>query len=158
MTRHGSLAYYLAAWVCGCFFMTLGVWLVTDWAHEPNTKGLGTAGGFLVLCFLGLIFGAFTSLLFGFILRRIAIGFRVQHLWIWSLIGAALSYPLLKGLSWVGMLSGRAQGQEGFLRLLLFAGIRGWSGHILLVAIPAGAVTAGVLFAVHRAFAQKAES
>ena len=27
MTRHGTLAYYLAAWVCGCFFMSTAIFL-----------------------------------------------------------------------------------------------------------------------------------
>ncbi len=27
MTRSGSLAYYLAAWICGCFFMSVLIWL-----------------------------------------------------------------------------------------------------------------------------------
>jgi hypothetical protein len=27
MTRRGSLAYYLAAWICGCFFMSVAICL-----------------------------------------------------------------------------------------------------------------------------------
>ena len=157
MTRRGSLAYYLAAWVCGCLFMSLGAWLVAWVSANQNDLGMRSAAGFLVLYFFGLIFGLFPSLLFAFLLRRIMTGLGAQHLWVWLLVGAALAYPLLAGLGWIGRLPGRFARPEGFLWLLLFGGYRGWPNAVFLAAIPAAAATSAVLFSVHRAFSQKTE-
>jgi hypothetical protein len=158
MTRRGSLAYYLAAWVCGCCFMTLGAWLVAGEAINQNAPGLRSAAGFLVLYFFGLIFGLFPSLLFAFLLRRIMTGLGAQRLWVWLLVGAALAYPMLAGLGWIGRLPGRFGRPDGFLWMLLFAGYRSWPSAVLLAAIPAATATSAVLFSVHRAFSQKTES
>jgi hypothetical protein len=152
MTRHGSLAYYLAAWVCGCFFMTLAAWLVTDWTHDPNTKGLGSASGFLVLYFFGLIFGAFPSVLFAWLLRRIVAVLRAEQVWVWVVLGAALAYPLLWSLGWVGRLPQGPGRPDSFIWVLLFGGFRGWPSRVFVAAIPAAAATSATLFYIHRAF------
>src|SRR5215469_17925078 len=70
MTRRGSLAYYLAAWVCGCFFMALTIWLGNE-VHPTVPRSVALL---LVTYFFSLMFGAVTSLLFGFFLRRAASG------------------------------------------------------------------------------------
>jgi hypothetical protein len=158
MTRHGSLAYYLAAWVCGCFFMTLGAWFLSGASIGQNAPGLRSAAGLLVLYFFGLIFGLFPSLLFAFLLRRVMTGVGAPRLWAWVLAGAALAYPFLAGLGWIGRLPRRFGRPDEFLWALLFAGYRDWPRVVLLAAIPAAAATSAVLFSVHRAFARKIES
>jgi hypothetical protein len=153
MTRHGSLAYYLAAWICGCFFMSALVWL-KDLASAPlQLATLKGAAGLLFFCFYGLILGAFASLVGAFLLRRIATSARWMQAWQWALAGAVLA-PVVIGLlgAWwnrVWELAGKARPWLSILAfgpsLILDAGL--W------LAIPAGDATALVLYRIHRAFA-----
>lgn len=163
MTRRGSLAYYLAAWTCGCFFMSALVWL----RDSAGTPGAGTSNlapplesamGLLFVCFYGLIFGAFASLIGAFLLRRIAAAFHWWQVWQWTLAGAVLT-PVIIGLvgAWWRRVGSPPQGASSWLSLLglgpavvLDAGL--W------LAIPVGAATAILLFRIHRAFAPQPES
>ncbi len=152
MTRRGSLAYYLAGWVCGCFFMSLGVWLPGQWEHTHWMPGLRGTSGFLASYFLSLVCGAFASLLFAFLLRRIARALGWMHLWQWTLLGAALGGLLVWGLSVAARalepLAGRA-----VLLLILVIGVPRWfAPQALWTAVPAGAATAVVLGLIQRAF------
>jgi hypothetical protein len=157
MTRHGSLAYYLAAWICGCFFMALGFWLDVHWLRSASSQGEFLDVGFLVLCFFGLILGAVPSLLFAWLLRRLMRVFSVEQLWLWIAAGAALALLLIWLLGSLGHLARDP-------RLLPYSAVPIWPfvlvGPVSVLeagiwaALPVGAATAGVLFAVHRAFAQ----
>ena len=53
MTRHGTLAYYLAAWVCGCFFMSSAIFLrFTLDPHRDIPLSLhGAVGNFWLIQF-----------------------------------------------------------------------------------------------------------
>ena len=143
MTRTGSLAYYLAAWVCGCFFMSVLVWL-------KDPRGVV---GLLFVCFYGFILGAFPALVSAFLLRRVALAAHWTQAWQWTLAGVVLA-PVVIGLlgAWwnrVWELAGKARPWLSLLAfgpsLILDAGL--W------LAIPAGAATALVLYRIHRAFA-----
>lgn len=152
MTRRGSIAYYLAAWVCGCFFMAATIWLGNEILPTvPRSVSL-----LLVTYFFSLMFGAVTSLLFGFFLRRAATGMRWSRAWHWlvggailapaltAVLGAVASSPALQGSGWRVWI---------FLPLTgpyMINGSRVW---MLLLTAPAGAATAWVLFRIHRAFA-----
>ena len=153
MTRQGSLAYYLAAWVCGCLFMSSFVWARTVIVHSPDIADLGVAFSFLVFNFYGLMLGAPTALLVGFLLRRAARLAKYQRSWQWMILGSALSSALIVAfwfLDGINM-TGRAMAS----RVVSFFG----SGPQIVVdsgwwlAVPAGAATAWVLYRVHRAFA-----
>jgi hypothetical protein len=151
MTRRGSLAYYLASWVCGCFFMTVSF----VGSPKPSEFPPHLILGLIYLYFLALIFGAFTSLLFGFLLRRIAGGFRLARAWQWILAGAILAPILVWLLGSITLIHGRATEfllpiQLYFLyapQLILRGGIR-----MLWRVIPAGAATAWLLCRIDRAF------
>ncbi len=153
MTRSGSLAYYLAAWICGCFFMSVLVWLRHS-AGEPHVSlPVKSASGLLFVAFYGLIFGAFASLVGAFLLRRIAAAFHWWQVWQWTLAGAVLT-PFIIGLvgAWWRRVGSPPQGASSWLSLL------GLGPAIVLdaglwLAIPAGAATAIVLYRIHRAFA-----
>jgi hypothetical protein len=156
MTRRGSLAYYLASWACGCFFMMICFIGVPRAAQFPPQIILGL----FYFYFLALFFGAFTSLLFGFLLRRIAGGLEFGRAWQWILAGAILAPILVSALGSTMLIHGRATEfllpiQLYFLyapQLILSGGIR-----TIWRVIPAGAMTAWVLFRIDRAFAPSAE-
>jgi len=161
MTRRGSLAYYLAAWVCGCFFMAFVFWLEVHWPSKASSEAVFRDVGFLGLCFFGLIFGAVPSLLFGLILRRLLWLLRADNVWIWIAVGAALALLLI----WILGSVGRLARDPRFLPysalpiwpFLLVGPLAILEGSIW-VSVPVGAATASVLYAVHRAFAQSTEA
>jgi len=153
MTRHGSLAYYLAAWVCGCLFMSSFVWTRAVIVRSPDVADLGAAFSFLIFNFYGLMLGAPTALLAGFLLRRVAGLARYQRSWQWMLLGSALSTALIAAFWFLDGIN--MTGRPMASRVVSFFGSGPWivvnSGWWL--AIPAGAATAWVLFRVQRAFA-----
>ena len=115
--------------------------------------------GLIYLYFLALFFGAFTSLLFGFLLRRIAGGLDFERDWQWILSGAILAPILVSALGSIMLVRGRAT--EFLLPLQLYflyapQLILSGGAKMLWRVIPAGAATAWVLFCIHQAFAQTA--
>lgn len=152
MTRRGSLIYYLTAWILGCFFMSLAVWLKDVWGAARITSALREAFGLLFFYFYGLVFGAPTALIGAFLLRRVAATFKCKMPSHWAIFGAILA-PLLIGAvgTWGRHLSaGERQGMR-LLSLLTFGPKTvleaGW-----WLAIPAGAATAYFLCRTQRAF------
>lgn len=152
MTRRGSLAYYLAAWVCGCFFMGATIWL----ANELHPAQSAAVSFFLYIYFLSLMFGAVTALLFAFFLRRAANGMHWSSTWHWLVGGAILAPALTALLSWLS--SSQILHGSGW-RLWIYGPLAGSNfvgfNHrwLVLSAAPAGVATAWVLSRVHRAFA-----
>jgi hypothetical protein len=152
MTRRGTLAYYLAAWVVGCFVVSLLAFL-----FGPQNAPTEGAAGLLILYFLSLAYGAVDILLFAFLLRRAMRLWGTHNLWIWLGAGAAIGSALVRLLLWSGdtltgasSLSGR-----GLLAYLLLAF---WTAPNALrlagiwQAPAGGAATAAVLCLVDRAF------
>lgn len=155
MTRRGSLAYYLAAWVCGCFFMTVCLVGLPKPSDFPQRIILSL----IYFYFLALFFGAFTSLLFGFLLRRMAGGLDLSRTWQWMLVGAILAPFLVSALGSIMLIHGRAT--EFLLPIQLYflyapQLIMSGGAKMLWRVIPAGAATAWVLSRIHLAFAQTA--
>src|ERR1700746_2071240 len=58
MTRRGSLIYYLTAWICGCFFMSLAIWIRDLWGATVTSSRSREAFGVLFFYFYGLVFAA----------------------------------------------------------------------------------------------------
>ncbi|MGH9703738.1 MAG: hypothetical protein ACRD4K_10220 [Candidatus Acidiferrales bacterium] len=153
MTRRGSLIYYLAAWICGCTFMGICIWL-KDLFGAPLMQAYSMRGaiGLLLFNFYALIFGAVAAFLGAFLLRLIARAAHWQLAWQWTLAGAILSPALIELLGVWGrhLLSGPELHRRWPLlitygpKIVLDAGI--W------LAIPVGAATAFVLYRIHRAF------
>ncbi len=79
MTRHGTLAYYLAAWVCGCFFMSSAIFLrfALDPHRDIPLSLRGAIANFWLFTFVGLIFGVGISLAGSFLMRRLMNAFRI---------------------------------------------------------------------------------
>src|SRR5579883_1112811 len=78
MTRRGTLAYYLAAWVIGCFIVSL-----LQWSGDAFAGMIEPASDLLTSYFFSLVFGAAAILLFSFLLRRAMRLARTHNLWIW---------------------------------------------------------------------------
>jgi hypothetical protein len=155
MTRRGSIAYYLAAWVCGCVAMSVVLWL----NGRFGGGGWASAGGedFLLVTFDALIFGAAPALIGGFALRQLAQGLGLEYAWHWILAGGGLAPGLFAGLNWLSRaVPGSPWGMTG-ARDFLFLGAETVMRSGWWTAIPAGAFTALILFRVNLAFSQRAE-
>ena len=161
MTRRGSLVYYLASWICGGLFLTVAMYLQER--ASPEGMGIGPSGAgaaIITTYFLVLVFCAFLSVVFAFLLRLSMDWLHVERLWQWALAGVILSLPMTWGVRWASHATDAAglQGAGRQIAVLLFLGVRGIAERHALLGLPVAALTATVLFLIHRAFAEKAES
>ena len=159
--RRGSLVYYLASWICGGLFLTVAMYLQER--ASPQGLGIGPSGAgaaIITTYFLVLIFCAFLSVVFAFLLRLFMDWLHAESLWQWALAGVILSMPMTWGVRWASRASDAAglQGAGRQIAVLLFLGVRGIAENHPMLGLPVAALTAAVLFLIHRAFAEKAES
>jgi hypothetical protein len=152
MTRRGSLIYYLTAWICGCFFMSLAIWTRDRWGASVSSPRSREAFGVLFFYFYGLVFGALAVLIGAFILRRIMTLLKCKTPLHWAVAGAILAPILIGGLGAWGVRVGAQQRLDPRLLSFLLLGPAmvvqaGW-----WLAIPAGAATGFLLCRVERAF------
>ena len=149
MTRRGTLAYYLAAWVIGCFVVSFLQWLA-----EALAGGTPAASVLLTTYFFSLVFGAGAVLLFAFLLRGMMRLLRTHALWIWISSGAVLAS--LEILAFIhaqnALLSVPSGGFGEFFFAAVLKAADSLSGHNLWQAGVGGAATAAVLCLVDRAF------
>jgi hypothetical protein len=160
MTRDGSLAYYLAAWACGCFFMSVSLWLALT-LHSGHYRSISqpvALQNFWLFCFFGWVLGAGTSVLGAFILRRVAHLLKLRSAITWVSLGSVLIVALVFALGelskWVTPSSPILAAIIGYSFLQAPATIleTGW-----WLSIPPGAVTALILFRVDRAFSPQVQ-
>ena len=149
MTRHGTLAYYLAAWVIGCPVVALVFWLIES-LHDRSAS----SSALLELCFFALMSGALDSLLFAFLLRRVLHGLGTRNAAVWGLTGAALSLVLMFTLAWIfeRLTGSMQQGPAYFLNSFVLTGARNDLEFRMVAAPIDGAGVAAVLSLVDRAF------
>jgi len=158
MMRRGSLVYYLTSWICGGLFLTIAMFLQER--AQPQGMGIGPSGAgaaIITTYFLVLVFGAFLSVLFAFLLRLLMDLFHAEKLWMWAAAGTVLAIPMafaVRGASRVTDAIG-LQGAGRQIAVFLFLGVRGIAEHHALLGLPVAALTAAVLFLIHRAFAQQ---
>jgi hypothetical protein len=154
MTRRGTLAYYLAAWVIGCFVMAF-----LQWLGQALAGNFQTASILLTTYFFSLIFGAIAILLFAFLLRRSMRLVGTHALWAWFLSGGILAFAEISALI-------RAQGallsiRSGAFGEIFFAAVLkaadSLAGRNLWQAPVGGAITALVLCLIDRAFDYSSE-
>lgn len=153
MTRHGTLAYYLAAWVIGCPVVALVYWLI-----ESVQSRSASSSVFLETSFFALMAGAIDSLLFAFFLRRVMHGLGARSSFVWSFAGGALSLALVFLLAWcAGKLPGSfREGPGYFVSSFIFDGpLAVWRSGWWQAPLD-GAAIGGVLALVDRAFNQGA--
>lgn len=153
MTKRGSLAYYMAAVVCGSFFFTLAQFIIgrdrggsSNWARD-----------FLFASFIGTIFGCVPQLLAAFVLRRLSKPLRWTNAWHWAVGGAGVYLLVLIVLGIAGAAFDRVAGGWSFASYGLYLfGQATMSLHGgIWQALAAGAMTSLVLFSVHRAFGRE---
>jgi len=148
MTRSGSLAYYLAAVVCGSFFFTLAHFLVgTDRGSDPDW-----ARAFLFAFFLDTIFGGIGQIIAAFVLRRLAGPLRWTQAWHWAIGGAGVFLLVLIVLGMLGAVFDRVAAGSRIASLGPFVFGQATMRSGIWQTLSAGALTALVLFSVHRAF------
>ncbi len=151
MTRQGTLAYYLAAWVIGCFVVSLLAWLLAVIGGQP-----ARASTLLMTYFFGLIFGAADALLFAFLLRRMMRWCKTHMMALWLLAGAGLGFALILLLSeandaWINF-HGPMNGTIAFF-LSMFLAAPDALRHASLWPVPIeGGAIGVVLCLVDRAF------
>ena len=151
MTRRGTLAYYLAAWVIGSTSVALMLSFIRIRAGEPANAEI-----FLWNNFQTLIFGAPGALAFAFLLRLLMRWWGTHAVWKWVLAGAWLAIVPVLLLVPIYERYSRSMnfnpGSLGFLLALVLAG-PGLLSHSGLWQVPIeGAATAAVLCLVDRAF------
>jgi len=161
MTRRGSLVYYLASWICGGLFLTVAMYLQER--VSPEGIGIGPSGAgaaIITTYFLVLVFCAFLSVVFAFLLRLSMHWLHAERLWQWVLAGGILSLPMSWGVLWASRATDAVglQGAGRQIAVFLFLGARGIAERHALLGLPVAALTAAVLFLIHRAFSQNAES
>lgn len=154
MTRRGSLVYYLAAWILGCFFMSTSIWIKDLWGPPLMQMGSRQAFGMLLFYVYSLSFGASTALLGAFLLRRLMALLKCKTPAHWAGVGAILAPVLIGILGTWGRHASSGTGSRPAPRLLAFVTFgpmtvleAGW-----WLAVPAGAATAYLLCRIHRAF------
>jgi hypothetical protein len=155
MTRRGTLAYYLAAWVIGCFVVSLLQWIGEAFSGEIQTISI-----LLTTYFFSLIFGAVAILVFAFLLRRWMrlLGSHAQ--WAWMMSGGALALLQMSILirAQSALLSIRSGELGEFFFAALLRAADALAGQNLWQAPIDGAITAGVLCLVDRAFIRPNEA
>src|ERR1700723_313619 len=113
MTRRGSLIYYLTAWICGCFFMSLAIWIRDLWGSTVESPRSREAFGILFFYFYGLVFGALAILIGAFLLRRIMTLLKCKTPLHWAVAAAILAPLLVAALGEWGMRTSGAAGRTG---------------------------------------------
>ena len=148
MTRSGSIAYYLAAVVCGSFFFTLAHFLIgTDRGSDPDW-----ARAILFSFFLGTIFMCIPQIIAGFVLRRLAGPLHWTKAWHWAIGGAGVFLLVLIVLGIAGTAFDRVAAGSRIAPLGPFVFGQSTMRSGIWQTLSAGALTALVLFSVQRAF------
>jgi hypothetical protein len=154
MTRTGSLAYYAAAWVIGCFVLT-SVGSLADFWHGQSFG----PKEFLGYSFISMVVGAIDSILFAFTLRHLMHLRRNRVLVEWTGAGAVIAYLLTGLLSRAGLLFTASPLYRGSLgefvyEAVFLAPVEIWKGAAW-ITLTSGAVTGWILFLIDRAFTKE---
>jgi hypothetical protein len=159
MTRRGTLAYYLAAWVIGCFVLSAMAWA---FAAPQEGVPLAAPARLLILYFLSLAYGAVDILLFAFLLRRAMRLWGTHNIAVWTLAGATIGVALVRLLLWsgdalIGASAPSGRGPLSSLLLALWTAPNAMRRAGIWQAPVGGALIAIVLCLVDRAFNRPAE-
>ena len=161
LTRRGSLAYYLAAWVCGTFFF-VAAQALTKPSIGPSLSS--PSRGFFLQYFFDLATGWLAVLLLAFALRRLSRALHWSRALPWILSGGVLT--VLIGIV-LALLPARWTTPAEWLQFLKevfeFGGENGLplGGDRPLAAaamVLAGMATGYVLFRIERAFEPQPEA
>ena len=157
MTRRGSLAYYLAAWVIGCFVVSIG-----PWVRGMRMANSGISSNLLFIYFIALVVGAVDLLLYAFLLRIVMRWCKTHALWIWFLAGMSVAYIMTTLLAWGERTWHRVPAREQGGFIIVYRGV--FAAPLVLrdsgpwVILLDGAVMGVILCLVDRAFSQTPET
>lgn len=159
MTRRGSIAYYSAAVVCGCFFLVIALAGVGERSLRVSSTGFSDL---FLLYFLSIAYGSVSLLLFAFLLRVVARRVRWISSLEWMVGGAILACVLAWGMNtmWTRWLGHQTLPGPVLAWLVVFGGPVGLVGlskgpiSATLAMALTGACTAWVLARIDHAFAQ----
>jgi hypothetical protein len=158
MTRRGSLAYYLAVWICGCFFMSIAI-CVKD-RNALAGANFSAAVRLMYFYFFALMLGFAPALFFGLLLRRTAALLGRKHPSIWIAAGAIIAAVLVAAIGRWNRNAMAVAHPRVFPTGLVFA-LTGGLGFTYdegsWLAIPVGAATAYILYRIDRAFAPQSQ-
>lgn len=157
MTRRGSIAYYLAAVVCGSFFLSASYsayFLLFKGASSQNW-----ARNFIFVYFFTVLLGLVPQILGAWALRRIATRLGWGAWWQWLLAGTAIFVAIVWGVGQLGLLVEGVRFPPEWMsaKVALMSVLVGpifVALNPMWVPVPAAAATAWVLYSVHRAFAE----
>lgn len=157
MTRSGSIAYYLAAVVCGSFFLAASYYGFFLWTGA-SSRNWGR--DFLFIYVITIPLALLPQLLSAWLLRRLALRVAPRSLPVWLAAGTVIWLAVLWS---VGQLGAAVQAIRAPAALpdakvavmFLLVGPMYASQQPLWIPMPAAAATAGVLFLVHRAFEER---
>ena len=161
MTRRGSLVYYLTSWICGGFFLTIAMFLQErarpeEMGSSPERRRRGnpyhvfSRPDFWCVSFGSVRVPAAANHGLASCGKTVGVGRRG------SCPGSAadVGHPARPCAATDAM---ALQGLTRQLAVVLFLGVRGIAERHALLGLPVAALTASVLFLIHRAFSQKAE-
>lgn len=117
----------------------------------------GAGAIILTTYFLILIYRAFFSVVFAFLLRFSMNWLHAEKLWEWTLAGALISLPMGLAVHWASVATD-ASGMQGAglqVATLLFLGLRGIVERHILITFPVAALNSMLLFLIHRAFTKE---
>lgn len=149
MTRRGSIAYYLAAVVCGSFFLSASYYLYFVLGRGASAKDW--AKGFLFVYFFTILLGFLPELLGAWLLRRVVTALGWTATWQWLIAGTAVFFALVWGVGQAGL---ALEQQLPLAVKVVLLGAMYVAVSPLWIPVPAAAATAWVLHRVHRAFAE----
>ncbi len=159
MTRRGSIAYYLAAVVCGSFFLSASYYGFFLWMGASSQHW---GRDFLYVYMLTIPLGLLPQLLAAWAVRRLACLFAWRDLAMWLAAGSVIWLGLLWTIGQLGIAvqATPSSPEWGYAKLgamFLLVGPMYAVEQPLWIPLPAAVATAWVLFTVHRAFEEQAK-
>lgn len=157
MTKRGSIAYYMAAVVCGCFFLVVALAGVGQRSMRVSPAGFGDI---FLLYFLSMAYGSVSLLLYAFLLRALARRIRWISVLEWMVGGAVLACVVAWSLNavWIHWLGQGSLPGANVVWKIIFGGPVGLVGlakgpvSATLAMALTGAGTGWVLARIHTAF------
>ena len=152
MTRRGSLIYYFGAVALGSFFLAV-TYYIYFLSHGAPRENIGR--DFLVTYFFTVMLTILPILLCAFLLRRAAVAFHWSAPWPWMLAGAALFLVVVQAFGWLGNAVQTNRLVVAWWRMALMAVLVGPMlafRQPFWLPLPAGALTAWLLFRIQRTF------
>jgi hypothetical protein len=151
MNRRGSVAYCLAAWICGSTFASTAIWIRNRGAASPIPNTSPAGAGFFFFCFVGLILGFVPALLESLLLWLTARAFHLRGAVAWAIVATIVAIGATAVLGRIGSDGNSATEGRDALELLTKGPALLIAGGWWMPAIP-GALTGVALSRIVAAF------